>query len=113
MTNHDAMHHAHIRKRIHKNLEEYPHPNKHKRVLDRIIVWVSPIGPIMMLPQLYKIFTEQNTSGFSLVSWVTITLNAGLWLYYGIVHKEKPIIYLYIMWLIIDALIVVGIVLFG
>ena len=87
-----VLHHLHLRKRIHQNLEQYPHPDKWKNFLDKLIYLVGVSGPIMTLPQLYKIWIEQNASGVSLVSWSWYLIIAFIWSLYGIVHKEKPII---------------------
>ena len=46
-----AFHHFHVRKRVHKNLEKYPHPDKWKNFLDRFIIFIAMFGPIMTLPQ--------------------------------------------------------------
>ena len=107
-----AIHNLNIRKRIHQNRQKYPSPNKKVRFLDKIVMVVAIFSPLATLPQLYKIWVEKLVSGVSLFTWsmyfiFTIPLFA-----YGIVHKDKPIIVMYLLWLIIGALVVMGLVMF-
>ena len=108
-----ALHHHHIRKRIHRKHEPFPHPNKWKRFLDRLIYAISIIGPVMTIPQVLAIWVGQNASGVSLVSWVTYLGCVIVWLIYGLVHKEKVIIFSNSLWVFMDVLVVIGILLYG
>jgi len=36
--------------------EPYPHPNKWKRLMDKLIYFAGVLGPIMTIPQLSKIW---------------------------------------------------------
>ena len=63
----DGLHHAHTRKRITK-MEEYPHPIMWKRFIDKAIYVIGIFGPIMTIPQLYKIYIDQNATGVSTIS---------------------------------------------
>ncbi len=108
-----GMHHLQKRKRVYKKLEPYPHPDKWKRFLDRIIYIAGLIGPLMTLDQIYRIWVQQNASGVSVLSWFTYFVIAFIWVAYGIAHKEKPIILIYSIWIVLDAFIVVGTLMFG
>lgn len=114
MVHHDhGVHHFHSRKRVHQNLEKYPHPHKWKNLMDRLIYFIGIVGPIMTIPQIYKIFAEQNAAGVSLISWSTYAITGFFWLVYAIMHKEKPLIFTYCLWIIVDLLIVLGVILYG
>ena len=108
-----GFHHHNIRKRIHQKYETYPHPDKFKRVLDKTIYIIGIIGPIMTIPQLIKIWVEKNASGVSAISWCAYLITAIFWLIYGIAHKEKPIIFTNILWIILEAIIIVGTIIYG
>ena len=108
-----GLHHAHRRKRIHQKHEKYPHPNKWKRRMDKAIYIVGILGPIMTLHQIYKIWFEQNAVGVSPVSWATYLIVACFWVAYGVLHKEKPIIFIFGFWIILDILIVIGTLIYG
>ncbi|MBT4446311.1 hypothetical protein HOA92_06525 [archaeon] len=105
--------HHHLRKRILKNKETFPHKNKYKRFLDHIIYAIGVAGPIFTLPQLYKVWIEQNVAGVSLLSWGGFLIIAIVWLLYGIAHKEWPIIVTYSAWIAVEFPLVVGILVFG
>ena len=105
--------HYHRRKRIHQKHEPYPHPNKWKRFMDKAIYFIIPIGIIMTLPQIYKIWIEQNAGGISLISWTTYLIGAIVWLIYGFLHKEKPIIIGNIFWILTHTTIIIGTILYG
>ena len=100
--------HLHKRKRVHQKLEKYPHPDKFKRYLDKTLLAVAIIGPIMSLPQIIKIYTLKNAASISTISFSAFAFFNILWLTYGIVHKEKPIIIAYILWLISNIAIITG-----
>ena len=108
-----TQHHLHVRKRVHLKLEEYPHPDKLKNFLDKIIYVVGVLGPIMTLPQLFKIWVEKDASGVSLFSWSGYLMTASIWLVYAIVHKEKPLIITYISWIIVEVFLIIGIVIYN
>jgi uncharacterized protein with PQ loop repeat len=107
-----GLHHFHRRKRIHEKHEPYPHPDKWKNLMDRMIYVVGMFGPIMAIPQLLGIWVEKNTAGVSLITWGAFLIIAVFWITYGIMHKAKPIITTYIGWIIMDILIVAGILLY-
>ena len=108
-----GLHHFHKRKRIHQKLEPYPHPNKWKRLVDHLIYVVGIFGPIMTVPQLLKIWVEKNAAGVSAVSWTAYFFASLFWLIYGLMHKEGPIIFNAILWIILEILIVVGAMVYG
>ncbi len=108
-----GLHHYHKRKRVHKKLEPYPHPDKFKRFMDKAIYVVAILGPIMTLPQVINIWINKNASGVSVISWSSYVILSLFWLTYGILHKEKPIIFTSVLWIILDILIAVGAVIYG
>ena len=104
-----ALHHLHKRKRVHHKLEKYPHKHEGVRLLDRIILVVAILGPLMNIPQILKIYIGKNPAGISLLtfaSYATINLT---WIIYGIVHKEKPIIIAFCLWFTTNLIIIAGI----
>ncbi len=114
MKNHtEGLHHFHVRKRIHQKHETYPHPDKWINFMDKAVYVVGAIGPLMTLPQLMKIWVEKNATGVSVASWTGFLLYAIFWLIYGIMHREKPIIFAYILWVTLQALVVIGIIIYG
>ncbi len=105
----DALYHLHKR----KQKEKYPHPNRWKRILDKVIYVVGVIGPLMTLPQLYNIWIDKNAAGVSALSWGAYAVIALVWLAYGITHIEKPIILNSGLWVFLEILVVVGTLIYG
>jgi len=108
-----VLHNIHERKRIHLKKEPYPHPNKFKRFFDKFAYFVGVLGALITLPQIMKIWIEKNASGVSLISWTGYLVGAMFWLTYAILHKEKPLILTYSIWIILDILIVIGVFIYG
>lgn len=108
-----GLHHFSLRNRFHLKHEPFPSRNKQIRLLDKVIYLVGVLGPVMTLPQIIKIFVLQNASGVSFITYFFLTIFSGVWLAYGIVHKEKPIIISNILWIVSELLIVIGTILYG
>ena len=104
----NGQHHIHRRKRCHKMLEAYPHKNKWVRFLDRFLLFVAVIGPLMTFPQILKIYVGQNAAGISIWTWSFYALIDIPWIIYGFVHKEKPIVIAYFLWLVTNLIVLVG-----
>jgi MtN3 and saliva related transmembrane protein len=107
-----GLHHFHLRKRIHKKKEKFPSSNKTKRLFDIIIPVVVFFGPLSNLPQLLDIWIQKNASAVSLLSWLGFIVVAIVWLIYGIIHEEKPIITMNIGLIATEVLIIIGILLY-
>jgi uncharacterized protein with PQ loop repeat len=105
---HIGLHHRDLRKRLYKNLEKYPHPDKFKRVFDKFIYVVAFITPIANIPQLFNIWYLRDGSGVSVLSWASFTCISVIWLIYGIIHKEKPIIIMNSLLIFAQGLITIG-----
>jgi uncharacterized protein with PQ loop repeat len=108
-----AVHHLQKRKRVYQKLEKYPSIDKKKNLVDKLIYIVIFIAPIMTIPQIIKIWVEKNASGLSIISWTTYALGSMLWLSYGFLHKEKPLIISHTIWTILHIMIIVGIIFYG
>jgi uncharacterized protein with PQ loop repeat len=103
-----GIHHLHRRKRVHQNLERFPHENKWINRLDRFLLIVAVVGPVMSIPQIYKIYSTKTAAGVSGLSFGLFAVFNIPWIIYGIVHKEKPIVIAYILWFISNTAIVAG-----
>lgn len=103
-----GLHHFHRRKRIYVKHEPYPHPDKWKRMMDKLIYAVAFIGPIMTIPQVTKIWLEKNAGGISIIAWLTFAIINIFWVIYGVMHKEKPIIFSSSMLFVLNLLVVIG-----
>jgi uncharacterized protein with PQ loop repeat len=105
----EVLHHLHRRKKH----GPYPHPNKFKRFIDKSIYIVAVFGIVMTIPQIMKIWVQKNAAGVSAVSWTAYIITAIFWLIYGVLHKEKPIIFTYSIWIVLEVFIVIGTLMYG
>jgi uncharacterized protein with PQ loop repeat len=83
------------------------------RVLDKIITGAAILQPLFTIPQVYKIWILKEASGISVFTWGSYFIFSLLWLAYGIIHKQKPIIYTYIFWIILNGLVALGAILYN
>ena len=111
--NSTGMHHLNVRKRIHKKHEKFPHPVEWKRILDTIIYPVGLIGPVIMIPQILKIYIEKNATSMAMISWIIFIIPAIIWVLYGFAHKNKAVIICNAAWVITYIFIIFGTVLYG
>jgi len=105
--------HWHIRKRISASLEPFPARTTLKRFLDRVVYAVGVLGPLFTLPQIIKIYSTHSAAGVSIFSWGAFALFDIPWIIYGIVHKERPIVVTYTLWLIFNSVVVVGVLIYS
>ena len=94
----------------------YQHIRQHKKKHSFVDSWIYPISlvsPVMTIPQLMDIWIGKKVAGVSLVTWETYTVVGFFWLLYGIYHKEKPIIITNVIFIVLDACIVLGVLLYS
>lgn len=101
----------HIQKR--KNLAPYPHPNMSVRFIDGMATCAGIIGPLMTVPQLFRVYAEHQAAGLSVVSWFSWALLDIPFIVYGIVHKDRVIIVTYTGWFLLNSAVAVGAIIYG
>lgn len=70
---------------------------------------VAVVAPFMTLPQLYLVWIKRDISGVSVYSWLGYCVFNAFWVFYGLVHKDKPIVLCNIAWVIVQGLVVLGV----
>lgn len=75
--------------------------------IDSLIYIAVIAGPLMTVPQISLIWIDGKTD-VSLLSWAGYLFIAFAWLFYGIKHKDKPIIYVQLAWIVVDLAVVIG-----
>lgn len=115
----DPIYHIHRRRRVHRKkfyknkYQPYPHPDRFKRVVDYLVYAVTIFVPTMTALQASKIWLEKDAEGISIVTWGGFASANVVWILYGILHKEKPLIFMYISLFIFNVSIVIGAILYG
>lgn len=99
-----SRHYAHHRARL-KRLT-----NKQKKILiQRAVLLVAIIEPLMTIPQIYEVWAKHQVAGVSLWTWSMYIGAAVIWLLYGFQLKDKPLIISSTLWVITEAAVVLGI----
>lgn len=83
------------------------------KFVDRLTYLVAAIEPIVTLPQVYLIFRDKTAEGIAISSWIGYQVFTLVWLWYGIVHKEKVIIYYQLAWFVLQTIIIIGGLMYG
>jgi len=105
------IHHIQKRKSC-KNKEPYPHSNPLKALTDRLVYVVAILAPLITIAQSYDIWSTKDAGRVSLLTFSTYVIGNAVWLCYGLIHKEKPIIAMYFLALFVNSSIVLGIILY-
>ena len=82
-------------------------------VLERTLRVFSVLTMLLTIPQVLTIWLNGNASGVSLVSWGAYLCSACLWFVYGVQKRDKTIYLACIGWIVLDAAVVVGVLVYG
>ena len=107
-----GFHHLRSRALLSGGLEPFPARGALKRFLDRLMYTVGILAPLALLPQVVQLYTTKSSAGVSLVTWILLACSNLLWLMYGIVHKDKPIIIAHALFIVMDSSIVAGVLMY-
>lgn len=73
---------------------------------------VSFIYPLTAIPQVYKVYSTQDISSLSMLSWSLYVVFASIFFVYSCSKKLWPLIIEGLLWLLIDILMVVAILIY-
>jgi uncharacterized protein with PQ loop repeat len=65
-------------------------------------------GPLSSIPQMWEIWMDRNAQGVSFVTWTLFLITSLVWLAYAIIHKDRPLIVSNSLWVVVEAIIMVG-----
>jgi uncharacterized protein with PQ loop repeat len=82
-------------------------------LVDRLVYLAAIVEPLFSLPQAYQIYHNRAAVSVSILSWIGFEVMTLIWLWYGIVHKEKMILVYQGLFFIIDGSILVGAIYYG
>lgn len=91
-------------KKLHKSKK------KHRTPLDYMIYFFVFTTPLFELPQAYIIYSNQDASDVSVLTWGYFAVSSVAWLTYGLRNRLRPIIFAYSLYLMIETSIVIGII---
>lgn len=94
--------------------------NKHKSrhiyqgaFIDKAIYIAAFLEPLSTVPQVVTIFKTKTAAGVSISTWLIYVLFSFLWLWYGIVHKQKALIVAEVLFILTEGLVVIGGIIYG
>lgn len=105
----NGMQHLSARRRLYRYLEPFPSKNAFKRFLDYLMYGVAIVQPLALVPQAINVLRLPDGGGASPTTWTLLGVIGILWVVYGLVHKEKPIVISNVLSVILDFTIVWGI----
>ena len=76
---------------------------------DRFMVFIGILGPLSLVPQVWKIWEDRSIAGISIISWILLSIFSFLWLLYGIIHRSKALIVSNAFSIVLNLLVVAGI----
>jgi len=106
MSHHRRHHHKKRRVLVVKKTRKY-------QLVDRMTYICAIIEPLLSIPQVYAIWSQRNAAGVSVSSWIGYWLFGFVWLWYGTVHRDKAIIIYELLYIVVEAAIVLGALLYG
>ena len=80
-------------------------------LLDKVIYVVGTLGVLVFVPQFLSIWSNGSIAGVSLISWLGMFIASVFWIFYGYIHKAKPILLINILAALLQLGIVLGILL--
>lgn len=83
------------------------------QLIKRSALAIAVIEPAMTIPQIYEIYTTQNATGVSSLTWGLYNIASLVWLLYGIQLKDKPLIVASLLWIIAQVAVLIGSLLYG
>ena len=81
-------------------------------VFNDLMYGVALFGPILTVPQFIEVLVMRHVDGVSLVTWAAYAVASLLWLAYGIIHKQKPIILSQSLLFVLDVAITAGVLIY-
>jgi len=83
------------------------------RDFTKYIFLIGLIGPVIGIFQAIKIYADHSAAGVSTLYWGSYLAVASLWFGYGLYCKNRMVIIIYGLWIIVQIVILNGIYLYG
>ncbi len=80
--------------------------------LEKTLRLFSVVTLMLTIPQVLTVWVGREVAGVSLVSWSAYLVSACLWFVYGLQKGDRTIYLACIGWIVMDAAIVIGVVLY-
>ena len=84
-----------------------------EKVMGRLLGSLSIFTMLMTIPQVLTIWIGHQAAGVSLLSWSAYLISAVLWLWYGIMKRDRNIYLPCVGWIVLDGAVIVGVLVHG
>ena len=74
---------------------------------------VGIAAPLALVPQILELYTTKSAAGLALPSWLLFIVVNLLWTIYGVVHKDKHIIYANVFMALFNSIVVAGVLMYS
>ena len=81
--------------------------------IKRLLGGLSMFTMVMTIPQILTIWIRHQAAGVSLLSWGAYLASAAVWLWYDVQKRDKNIYLPCVGWLLLDAAVIVGALVYG
>jgi uncharacterized protein with PQ loop repeat len=95
-------------RQLHKKNKKEP-----KEPFDYLVYFFMVATPMFEVPQAYAIHVGKSAENVSPYTWGFFFVASFVWLIYSIKHKLKPLIFMYSMYILVEATIVAGIIMYS
>jgi len=86
---------------------------KYIPIADRLTYSAAFIEAVIVLPQVYRIFSTKSADDISLLTWTGFQILNGVWLFYGIVHRNKVIMFYTLSYGTVQMFVIIGGLMYG
>ena len=89
-----------------------PDAKPHGSSVEGVLPYLSAFTMVMTVPQIWTIWVLRDVAGVSLLSWGTYLIAACLWFVHGVQKRDKTIYVACVGWVLLDAAVVLGVLLY-
>jgi uncharacterized protein with PQ loop repeat len=100
---------------MHHHIYKISKPTSSKfweKLLYRVTIIAGIVSPVMVVPQIYKIFHNHSAAGVSALSWSAFALLDLPFIIYGLSRKDKPIITTYSLFFLGNLMVAIGAIIY-
>lgn len=89
------------------------HRTHQKEFFDYVVYFFTIATPLFELPQAYEIYASKSAQDVSLWTWSFFLIDNIVWIIYAAKRRVLPLLITTILYLVLEAAIVVGIILYS
>lgn len=89
------------------------HPSRPRLAPVDVMAYIfGVLNPLFTVPQILEIWSKHSVGGVSLYSWGAYLISSCFWVTYATYHKDRPLMLTHGIWVLMNASVVLGILLY-